>query len=58
MKLDSSKAKIELEWSPSWDLKYALNETVLWYKEWGKGKDMNAFSLNQIKKYEKEQLSK
>ena len=58
LKLDSSKAKIELEWSPSWDLKYALNETVLWYKEWGKGKDMNAFSLNQIKKYEKEQLSK
>ena len=58
LKLDSTKARIELEWQQRWNLKNSLNETVMWYKEWQKNKDMKAFSLNQIKKYEKERLSK
>ena len=52
LKLDSSKAKIELEWSSMWNLETALHETVLWYKEWQKGKNVKSFTLNQIKKYE------
>ena len=58
LKLDSTKAKTELEWQPRWGLKKSLNETVVWYKEWQKNKDMSIFSLNQIKKYEKELLIK
>jgi len=52
LKLDSSKAKLELEWSPRWNLEIALHETVMWYKEWQNGKNVISFSLNQIKKYE------
>jgi CDP-glucose 4,6-dehydratase len=52
LKLDSKKANIELEWSSRWGLKSALYETVLWYKEWQKGHDINSFTINQIKKYE------
>jgi CDP-glucose 4,6-dehydratase len=52
LKLDSKKAKNELGWTSRWTLKIALNETALWYKQWQKGKDMNTFTINQIKKYE------
>ncbi len=50
--LDSSKARIDLNWTPSWSTPKGIEETVSWYKAHQAGEDMQAFSINQIKAYE------
>jgi CDP-glucose 4,6-dehydratase len=52
LKLDSSKAKTRLGWSPRWDLATALEMTLAWHQAWRQGADMAAFSLNQIHAYQ------
>ena len=52
LKLDSSKAKSQLRWSPKWDLSTALLKTLDWHGSWRNSKDMQDFSLNQIKQYQ------
>lgn len=49
--LDTTKAKIKLGWQPKWDLDKAIEETVLWYEEEIKNKDMYAYTMNQIEQY-------
>ncbi|MFT5277430.1 MAG: CDP-glucose 4,6-dehydratase [Granulosicoccus sp.] len=51
LKLDCSKAKALLKWSPIWDLEKALTETVQWYKAWDNKQNMNEFTLKQIDGY-------
>jgi len=51
LKLDISKARARLGWSPRWRLETALDKTLEWHNAWRKGKDMKAFSLGQIEEY-------
>lgn len=51
LKLDSSKARSRLGWSPRWRLSEALARTVDWHQAWRLGEDMHAFSLAQIADY-------
>ena len=52
LKLDSSKAKAQLNWRPRWNLQTALGKTLSWHKSWKQGSDMAAFSAQQIQEYE------
>lgn len=52
LKLDSSKAKVYLNWQPKWRLQEALEKTIQWHQNWLKGEDMQLFSLMQIKAYQ------
>lgn len=48
LKLDSSKARSRLQWTPRWTLQEALHRTVDWQQAWIARYDMRAFSLEQI----------
>ena len=52
LKLDASRAKADLGWTPRLRLADALDWLVDWYKSQAAGADMLAFSLEQIKAYE------
>lgn len=52
LKLDSGKAKQQLNWHPRWNLDTALEKTVAWHQAWKRGEDMQAFSLVQIREYQ------
>lgn len=51
LNLDCSKAQSLLGWRPRLGIDMALTWTVDWYKAWQAGKDMRAFSLEQILTY-------
>jgi len=46
--LDSTKAREQLQWIPTWDLDEALVGIVMWYRAFRDGEDMRAVSLAQI----------
>jgi len=46
--LDSTKAREQLGWAPTWDLAAALEATVAWYTALRDGADMRATTLAQI----------
>ena len=48
LKLDISKAKARLGWTPTWDLSRALHQTIDWHRAWLQGRDVRAISLAQI----------
>ncbi len=50
--LDSSKARIDLNWTPSWSTEQGIAETVSWYKAHQDNEDMLAFSQKQIQAYQ------
>jgi len=52
LKLDSSKAKQLLQWSPRLKLEHALDMTLSWFQAWKCNEDMGAYSLKQISTYE------
>ena len=53
LKLDISKAMNQLGWTPVYDVKTAIFETIEWYKNfYFKTGDVLEFSINQIKKYQ------
>lgn len=52
LKLDSSKAKLQLGWRPLLNLQAALDMTLAWHQAWKKGSDMAAISMQQIREYE------
>lgn len=52
LKLDCSKAKAELAWSPKLSLPSALEATVTWYRTYQQKKNMNQFTLDQISSYQ------
>ncbi len=51
LKLDSSKARSQLDWQPRWKLAEALQRTLQWHLAWRAGQPMRAFSLAQINDY-------
>jgi CDP-glucose 4,6-dehydratase len=52
LKLDISKARQRLGWSPRWRLDDALTEVVAFNRAWLKGADMRAVALDHIAHYE------
>ena len=53
LKLDASRARADLGWTPHLHLETALEWLVKWYRAWQAGADMQAFTLAQINSYEK-----
>lgn len=51
LKLDISKAKAKLGWSPRWTLEKALEQITDWHRAWMNNSDMKAVCLRQIKDY-------
>ena len=51
LKLDSSKAKAKLGWTPRWNLATALSKTVEWHQAWRNQEDMAAVTSSQIQAY-------
>ena len=51
LKLDSSKARIQLGWQPRWTMEQALESTVAFYREHQKNGSLQDFGLNQINAY-------
>jgi CDP-glucose 4,6-dehydratase len=52
LKLDASRARADLGWTPRLQLADALDWLVAWYRAHAAGADMQAFTLNQIQAYE------
>jgi CDP-glucose 4,6-dehydratase len=51
LKLDCSKAKMQLGWQPQWGLEYTLHRTVNWHKAWLQGADMYDYTITEINDY-------
>jgi CDP-glucose 4,6-dehydratase len=51
LRLDSSRARERLGWTPRWDLEAALGATAAWYAAHRDGADMRAETLRQIAAY-------
>ncbi|MFL0802003.1 MAG: CDP-glucose 4,6-dehydratase [Agarilytica sp.] len=51
LKLDCSKAKSRLEWSPRWSLAMTLEKIVGWHKAWLSNSDMRKYSTHEIHQY-------
>jgi CDP-glucose 4,6-dehydratase len=58
LRLDSSKAKEFLGWSPRWNLDDALQEIVLWHKSFIAGENMREQSISSISSYLKASTNK
>jgi CDP-glucose 4,6-dehydratase len=52
LRLDSTRARKELDWRPRWRLTQALEHTVAWHRAWARRADMLAFSNDQLAAYE------
>ncbi|WP_234732207.1 CDP-glucose 4,6-dehydratase [Acidocella facilis] len=53
LRLEASKAQVELGWRPRLSLDAALRLTAQWHRAHARGQDMQAFSLAQIEDYTK-----
>jgi CDP-glucose 4,6-dehydratase len=51
LKLDISKAKSKLGWSPVWELSQTLEKIVIWHQAWLNKEDMQAACLTEIEEY-------
>jgi len=54
LKLDISKAKSKLGWSPVWELSQTLERIVSWHQAWLNKEDMQAVCLTEIEEYARE----
>lgn len=54
LKLDISKAKQRLNWTPRWSLGQALEEITHWHRAWLDAQDMRTLCLKQIKQYQQQ----
>lgn len=52
LKLDISKAKAKLGWTPRWTLEKALEQITDWHRAWMNASDMKAVCLRQIEDYQ------
>jgi CDP-glucose 4,6-dehydratase len=52
LKLDSSRARSQLGWSPGWDLADGLNALVDWYRALAAQADMRAVTVDQINAFQ------
>jgi len=51
LKLDISKARRGLAWTPRWDLVTALDAVVEWHRGWVGGEDVRAVTLDQVARF-------
>lgn len=51
LKLDISKARARLHWTPTWDLETTLARIVNWHRAWLSGAEMQALCLDEINAY-------
>lgn len=51
LKLDISKARQRLQWTPRWSLEVALKHIIEWHQAWLAGHDMRTVCLTQINQY-------
>lgn len=51
LRLDASKARLELGWKPRLGIEEALEWTMAWYQAWKRGEDMAQATWKQIAKY-------
>jgi CDP-glucose 4,6-dehydratase len=51
LKLDVSKARAHLHWSPTWSLETTLAYIVKWHRAWLNGNDVQALCLAEINAY-------
>ena len=51
LKLDCSKAKSRLGWTPKWNIKTTLETIVQWNKDYLEGKDIKETCLSQLNNY-------
>ena len=51
LQLDSSKARMKLNWFTPYDFEETVKETVEWYKEYYDKKDVDSETETQIKRY-------
>lgn len=54
VKLDASKARARLGWTPRWSLERAVDRIVDWYGAYGRDEDLRAVTLEQIGAFERE----
>ncbi len=54
LRLDSSQARLRLDWRPVWRLDKALEATTEWYLAWQSRRDMGALTEVQLQDYEAE----
>lgn len=52
LKLDISKARQHLCWSPRWTLETALSHIVDWHQSWRQNANMHSICLDQITQYQ------
>lgn len=52
LKLDCSKARMQLGWKPQWDAKETIERIVKWHKAHLANAGMHAYCLNEIKQYQ------
>lgn len=52
LRLDASKARVELGWQPKLKIEAALEWTMGWYRAWNQGANMAEFTRTQIIEYE------
>jgi CDP-glucose 4,6-dehydratase len=53
LRLDASKARLELGWEPKLKIETALEWTMDWYRAWQSAENMAEFTAKQIAEYEK-----
>jgi CDP-glucose 4,6-dehydratase len=49
LKLDSTKARVELNWNGKWDYANAIEKTITWYKDFFENKKVN--SIDDLRAY-------
>ena len=53
LKVDSSRARLEIGWTQHLAIEAALEWTMNWYRGWQRGADMKQETMAQIEKYER-----
>jgi CDP-glucose 4,6-dehydratase len=53
LRLDSSRARADLNWKTPLGIEAAVQWTVDWYRAWHEGQDMHRITVTQIDSYEK-----
>jgi len=53
LRLDATQARAQLGWLPRWGLEEAVQNTLMWYRDWLAGADALQLCLSQIEQYEK-----
>jgi CDP-glucose 4,6-dehydratase len=57
LKLDISKAKIKLGWTPVWELSYTLEKIITWHRAWLDNENMQTICLSEIEKFMNDRIN-